>query len=303
MELTRVAAECQFKALARLQRLGSPIVDAVVEGTLRDAWVELGEQLGVPVGITDAVEVSKALGAARVQHWRCWKEKYTNKSLFSFEGDPVGNRWLRPRARLMGDGDRIKALRLRTNLFPTRSLSHKHAADAGARLCRRCGKAEETSFHILQKCTSVHEPRCSRHNFIEHQIITKLQSRHPGAQVTSERLIRDGEGRAFRPDIVLSRTDKVFILDVAVTWDATPVAVDGACTAKEEKYRSLVPVFSPKPVEILGLAFGARGLVGPKTRRAAKMIGLTEGELGWLAARTVVGSIICLNRFAKIVAD
>ncbi|KAH9359482.1 hypothetical protein HPB48_000084 [Haemaphysalis longicornis] len=62
MELTRVAAECQFKPLARLQRLGSPIVDAVVEGTLHDFWAELGEQLGVPLGITDAGEVNKALG-------------------------------------------------------------------------------------------------------------------------------------------------------------------------------------------------------------------------------------------------
>lgn len=109
----------------------------------------------------------------------------------------------------MGDSDRIKALRLRTNLFPTRSLLHKHAADAAARLCRQCGGAEETSFHILQKCISVYEPRCSRHNFIERETITTLQSRHPEAQVTSERLIRDGEGKAFRPDTVLSHADKV----------------------------------------------------------------------------------------------
>ncbi|KAH9359481.1 hypothetical protein HPB48_000085 [Haemaphysalis longicornis] len=170
----------------------------------------------------------------------------------------------------------------------------------GACLCRRSGRAEETSFHILKKCISVHEPRCSRRNIIEHQIITKLQSRHPGAQGTSERLIRDGEGSAFLPDIVLCRADKVFILDVAVTWDATPVAVDGACTAKKEKYRSLVPVFSPKPVEVLGLAFSARGLVVPKTRRAARVVGVIEGELGWLAARTIVDRIIGLNRFARI---
>ncbi|KAH9360345.1 hypothetical protein HPB48_019525 [Haemaphysalis longicornis] len=169
MELTRVAAKCQFKALARLQRLGSPIIDAVVEGKLRHAWAELGEQLGVPRDITDPVEV------------------------------------------------------------------------------------------------------------------------------TSERPIRDGEDSAFHPDIVLSRAGNVFILDVAVTWDATPVSVDGACTAKEEKYRSLVPVFSPKPFEVLGLAFGVGGLLGPKARAAAKVIGNNGRGTGLVAARTVVSSIFCLN--------
>ncbi|KAH9371641.1 hypothetical protein HPB48_022423 [Haemaphysalis longicornis] len=116
----------------------------------------------------------------------------------------------------MGDGDKIKSLRLRTNLFPTRTFSNKYAADPITRLCRRCGQKEETAFHILQECTFVQAPRCSRHNYIEAQITAKLRKRHPSAIVSSERLIIDRDGVRLRPDIVLDLSERVYVLDVAV---------------------------------------------------------------------------------------
>lgn len=213
----------------------------------------------------------------------------------------MGNRWLRPGAGHMGDGDKIKSLRLRTNLFPTRTLSNKHAADPRARLCRRCGQKEETAFHILQECTFVQAPRCSRHNYIESQIIAKLRKCHPSATVTGERLITDRDGVRLRPDIILDLPDRVYVLDVAVAWDANTGSLEHVNAGKRTKYASLIPVLGPKPVSVLGLTFGARGLVCAGTRRAAKEIGLTDGDIGWLAARTMVGSLICLNRFAKLI--
>ncbi|KAH9371990.1 hypothetical protein HPB48_022016 [Haemaphysalis longicornis] len=79
---------------------------------------------------------------------------YDNLGLFAYLGDILGNRWLWPQAHFMGDGDRIKSLRLRANLYPTRYLSNRGARDPKARLCRRCGNHDEATFHILQKCTS-----------------------------------------------------------------------------------------------------------------------------------------------------
>lgn len=277
------------------------MVDAILDGPLLETRVSLSESLGVPLGITDADELHRALNEARQVHWMSWKARYENASLFSFERDRVGNRWLRPGARYMGDGDVIKSLRLRTNLFPTRTLSNRHASDPRSRLCRRCGTKEETAFHILQECTFVQAPRCSRHNFIEAQIIDKLRKRHPDGTVTSERLITDRDGVRLRPDIVLELPDRIHVVDVAVAWDANVGSPEHVNSGKRTKYASLAPVLGPKPVKVSGLTFGARGLVCAGTRKAALEIGLTDADLGWLAARTMVGSLICLNRFSKLI--
>ncbi|KAH9377490.1 hypothetical protein HPB48_006249 [Haemaphysalis longicornis] len=120
----------------------------------------------------------------------------------------------------MGDRDFIKPLRLRTNVFPNRTLFNRHASDPRSRLCRRCGTKDETAFHILQECTFVQAPRCSRHNFIESQVVEKLLKRHPGANVTSERLITDRDDVKLRPDTVLQLPERIHVIDVAVAWDA-----------------------------------------------------------------------------------
>lgn len=303
MELSRVSAEIQIKSYARLQRLGYPTVDAVLEYALDGFRRALEEKVDVPLGLTEPKALEMVLRTARKSHLEEVKQKYTNKSLFAFESDPVGNRWLRPDARYMSDGDRIKALRLRSNLFPTRTLSNRHSSDDSARLCRRCHKAPETTYHILQMCEAIHEPRCSRHNFISRAIIDKIKSHHPDADISSERLLVADCGTRLRPDIVVDLKDKTFILDVAVAWDARTDTLEAMCAYKRSKYLPLVPILRErqphKEVKVLGLAFGARGLICPSTKRAAKEIGLREGELAWLGARTLVGSLICLNRFSK----
>ncbi|KAH9371640.1 hypothetical protein HPB48_022422 [Haemaphysalis longicornis] len=76
LELARVAAECQLKSLARLQRLNSSTVDAVIEGPLMDCRGTLSDSLGVPHGISGAEELFAAVDGARKEHWRQWKARY-----------------------------------------------------------------------------------------------------------------------------------------------------------------------------------------------------------------------------------
>ncbi|KAH9382307.1 hypothetical protein HPB48_008839 [Haemaphysalis longicornis] len=232
--------------------------------------------------------------------WGDWMRTYENQGLFAYLGDTLGNRWLQPQARLMGDGDRIKSLRLRANLYPTRYLSNRGARDPKARLCRRCGTHDETAFHILQKCTSIHSPRIVRHNFIEQAIVKKLIFIHPDTTIATEKVITDREGVRHRPDIVRDLPSKTYVVDVAIPWDNSVKAMEHANQEKRRKYNPILHVM-PKPTKVLGLAFGARGLVCPRTRRAAKEIGLRDSDIAWLAARALVGSLICLNRFSKIV--
>ncbi|KAH7956944.1 hypothetical protein HPB52_013873 [Rhipicephalus sanguineus] len=120
----------------------------------------------------------------------------------------VQEKWLWPDARYMSDSDKIKSLRLRSNLFPTRTLSIRYSKDDSARLRRRWQKAPETTYHILQVCEAVHEPRCSRHNFIAKSIVNKLQSRNPDAGISTDRLLVAGDGTRHRPDIVVDLKEK-----------------------------------------------------------------------------------------------
>ncbi|KAH9371991.1 hypothetical protein HPB48_022015 [Haemaphysalis longicornis] len=99
---------------------------------------------------------------------------------------------------------------------------------------------------------------------------------------------------------VLDLPFKTYVVDVAIPWDNSIEAAEHANQEKRRKYNPIIHVMS-KPTKVLGLAFGARGLVCPSTRRAAKEIGLRDSDVAWLATRALVGSLICLNRFSKIV--
>ncbi|KAH7974218.1 hypothetical protein HPB49_012242 [Dermacentor silvarum] len=68
LELSCVSAESQVKSFARLQRLGSPIVDAVLDGALDGFRRGLEEKMGVPMGIVESTSLHKALRSARKSH-------------------------------------------------------------------------------------------------------------------------------------------------------------------------------------------------------------------------------------------
>lgn len=259
--------------------------------------------MGVPSGIVEASSLNKALREARLTYLEDSRQKYTNKSLFAFEDDPVGNRWLWPDARFMSDGDCIKALRLRTNLFPTRTLSNRHSKDDSARLCRRCHKAPETTYHILQTREAVHEPRCSRHNFICKAITNKNQSLHPDAGISTNRLLVTGDGTRLRPDIVVELKKKTFILDVAIAWDARTETLEAMCAYKRENTHIWFQCFANADHSATFLSqvwHSGRAVSYVQARKGQqKKLVLKRGDLAWLGARTLVGSLICLNRFSK----
>lgn len=186
----------------------------------------------------------------------------------------------------MGDGDKIKSHRLRSNLYPTRYLSNRRARDPKARLCRRSGQHDETAFHIFQKCTFVHNPKIAHHNFIEQSIIKKLAAIHPEATITTEKVIID----TLRVNYYLHLPNKTYVLDEAVPWDNSGEVAEYANTAKRLKYDPILQV-ATKPTKVLGLAFGARGLVCPTTRRAAKEIKIRTLH-GWLLAHWSAASFV-----------
>ncbi|CAN8002847.1 unnamed protein product [Ixodes pacificus] len=165
-----------------------------------------------------------------------------NKALFAHQDQALGNTWLHDSKQLK-DANRIKALHLRKNIYPTNALLHHHSTDASARLCRRCHQALETMFHILHKCTSIKLPRMERHNFIRRQVYRLVGNFNKGkTRLTTEQLITSPEGIRLKPDSIISDGDTVVIADVAVSWDDRPRSLQRMCEFKSAKYDCLRPL-------------------------------------------------------------
>ncbi|KAH6938831.1 hypothetical protein HPB50_013316 [Hyalomma asiaticum] len=141
----------------------------------------------------DANSIKVALKKGSVAWWKSQTEKYSNKDLFAHKGQFTANSWLAHDSKQLKDGDRIRALRLRTNLYPTRTLSNKHATDPAARACRRCAQRPETAFHILQECPSVHLPRTEQHNFLTKNVVRMIKEKMPQAVVATDHLLTTKE--------------------------------------------------------------------------------------------------------------
>ncbi|KAG0445584.1 hypothetical protein HPB47_013632 [Ixodes persulcatus] len=277
MNIERVGSEVQLKALARLVRLGNLAVDSLFNSTIGAFHCRLASQLQVPADFTDAEELSAALRHSRTIWWGEHRAVYANKDLFSHHGQPLSNTWLQPDTHHLKDGDRIKALRLRTNILPTNALLQRHNTDASSRLCRRCRHALETPFHILQECPSIKLPRMERHNF----------------------LCKQRGGDRLKPDIVVTIDDTVVIADVAVAWNDRPASLSRMCAFKSAKYDCLRPLFPGKVTTAVGLAFGARSMLCKETLSGGASLGIPKWDMAWLSSRALVGSLICFNRFMK----
>lgn len=302
INIQEVGAEIQFKAFCRLQRINNDFINQLVPSVLIKHIEQLSKFLQIPMGITSRKDVDTATKEGRTRRYREMKTKYNNKSLFSHEQNVLGNAWLRPDCHYLKDGDRIKALRLRTNLVPTRVLTHRLASDPSSRLCRRCHRKEETACHILQDCAELHLPRVERHNYIVSQIVRLIKKNKPEWQVATEvSHTHPAEGN-LRPDLMVKTATATILADVAVTWDASENILDAMNKRKEEKYDCLKSLYDRKDnVQVLGLSFGARSFVATSTRNNAKVLGLTDTDLSFLASRTLIGSLIILNRFSKMV--
>ncbi|CAN7981659.1 unnamed protein product, partial [Ixodes pacificus] len=249
--------------------------------------------------LTDAKELTAALGQCRKDWWRDTQAAYQNKGRFAHQDHALGNTWLQHDSRHLKDGDRIKALRLRSNAYSTNALLHHHNPDPSARLCRRCHHSLKTPFHILQECASIRLPRMECHNFICKQVMRRVSKYNHEAIIHTEQLITKPEGIRLKPDIIISDGDRVITADVAVSWDDRPQSLQRMCDFKSAKYDCQRPLYPDKVVTAVGLAFGARSMLCTGTIRGGASLGIPKWDVAWLASRALVGSLICLNRFTN----
>lgn len=132
------------------------------------------------------------------------------------------------------------------------------------------------------------------------QIARLVKKHNPSWDVQREVThVRPGQG-TLRPDLVIKTTTSTIISDVAVTWDACEATLDRMNRSKQCKYECLRSLYTGES-SVLGLSFGARSFIAKSTKKNGLALGITESDLAWLASRTLVGSLIMLNRFSKMV--
>lgn len=300
IQLQRVAQIVQFKSLTRLLRMGDIFIDNLFDIILDKNHKRISELFGVPSGITSVKAVESALRRGTTKWWNDLKTRYTNKDLFAHHDQMSANTWLGYESKLLKDGDRVKALRLRTNLYPTKSLTNKQSKDPASRLCRRCGEKPETAFHILQECESVHLARTERHNFVATQVARLVREKNPEVNVREEPRLTTSDGTRLKPDLVVETPDRVMVVDVAVVWDANEGVLRQKTREKAAKYAVLSSCMSARSrFSSHGLVFGARSMLCKETVEVGELLGLSRADLAWLSASVLRGSLICLNRFRK----
>lgn len=128
-----------------------------------------------------------------------------------------------------------------------------------------------------------------------------VKDKHPSAIVDREMTVPATKGERLRPDLFIVIDDCVQSVDVAVTWDSHGAILKRKCLDKKAKYLVLMSNFPGKRSDVCGLPFVARGMLAGESLGAGARLGLCRADMAFLAARTLVGSLICLNRCMKIV--
>lgn len=121
--------------------------------------------------------------------------------------------------------------RARLNLVP---LNGSSSWRAGERKCRRCGYITESLAHVVDHCMRYTSLYMARHNAIVARIKVASALRF---DLLSENQVIGTQG--LRPDLVLRRGNKIFIVDVTIPFDNRMAAFEAAAVEKRTKYEEL----------------------------------------------------------------
>ncbi|RLV62413.1 hypothetical protein DV515_00019342, partial [Chloebia gouldiae] len=154
----------------------------------------------------------------------------------NFEDDDISNAWIRqfggiPQRKL------ITALQLRANVYPTREFLARGRQEALVRSCRHCGADYETVAHIVGNCPITQEARIKRHNAICE--ILSQEAKKEGWTVFHEPHLRDENNELFKPDLIMVKGLKAYVVDVTVRYEHNISSLRAAAAEKAKKYQRL----------------------------------------------------------------
>jgi hypothetical protein len=175
---------------------------------------------------------------------------------------------------LLKPGRYWSALKLRTNTAPTKiALQGEHPrVDVS---CRMCKSLPETLGHVGQ-CTATKEVRIRRHDEVVDIVVNRLSQDKEVTTVKEPKLHTEAVAK---PDILVKRNDRVFVVDVTICHDYSDSMKNGR-REKLEKYNKIVPLCC----ELLGasqglvvpIAVGSRGAMNKQTQEDLHTNGIID---------------------------
>ncbi|KYO40232.1 hypothetical protein Y1Q_0019437 [Alligator mississippiensis] len=220
-----------------------------------------------------------------------------------FRNGPVSNGWISNRGRL-AERLRIVALKLRSNVYPTRKFLGR--GQAGTNIgCWHCTHPRETLGHILGICPAVQEARILRHNKLCK--ILAAEGKKCEWTVFYEPHLRNAAGELHKPDLVFVRDGTALVVDVTVRYEGGAASLLTAAAEKAAKYLDLnaqiQELTGAKQVTYFGFLLGARGKWHADNWQVLSKLGLSNSRkeqvarlLSW---RALLGSVDMVNIFAS----
>lgn len=256
-----------------------PIIRATFERPEANRLREYAKGLAIPWPLTLA-ELDEFKTRLRHQYHTKWAEQvWQGQGARDFKEHPIGNQWLM-RGDLLKSSRVIDAMKLRTNLVPTRAAMKRIEPTLDA-ACRRCRNGEETLGHILGLCQHTKAQRIRRHDEIKELLRDRLGRNEDGILCEQEILV--GRER-LKPDLVVRTHDgTVLVLDVTVRYENK----DFLAQAAEEKIRKYQPAVGPlieqlkaQHGRVVPIVVGSRGAMPRRTIQALRELGISKSD--WL---------------------
>lgn len=196
---------------------------------------------------------------------------------------------------IMKPADYIFAIQSRINGLPTKARLSR-GQNAPDRLCDKGCSQVETLGHIQQVCYASWGARVQRHNRVLQ--LTAEALRKKGCSVEVEPAIRTPD-TLMRPDLVVGKADKAYILDVQIVSDANAkyqCSLTHSHNLKVSKYNiETVREWAKektqaREVHVSSVTLNWRGCIAVETAQVLRELGLSQALLRLLAIRTLEGS-------------
>ena len=237
------------------------------------------------------ITLKKKKEQLKEQVFKAWQDQSSQgKGVSYFANDPVANAVFYD-DNIFKDNRFIDALRLRTNTAGVRIVLARSNKDMDKQ-CRQCQHPLETLGHVLGQCVAHARRRIFRHNRIVQILVKHFTLR--GYQVVLEPTIQHN-GVTLKPDLIVSRGDVRFVVDVTVRFEDLDMGTSAA-QEKMDKYACLSSYFTDgKSFSVKPVVLGSRGALLKETKSFFRKVALSSFIQKRISLLALSSSIEILN--------
>lgn len=170
----------------------------------------------------------------------------------------------------------------------------------GDRLCRKCGKENETPSHVTGNCGANSTKIIARHNHVKHRLTSLL--REKGFDCFEEVYAKDDLGSNRFADIIAfdNKSNLAMIVDPTVRYESNDVNQDeGVQKEKKHIYESCIPFcrekflkqYGEREWKVFGLWFGSRGTISDSVIEFFNLFKLEKKAVVEIAETVLIDTI------------